>query len=289
MGWFGFLQNAALGPAKKVSSWRNISLSSWKVYPDSTIIQIAELDAEPALACIERWKEWGERQGRPVKVTLTHFAGLVLAKVYERHPDLNVVVRMGRIYPRLSVDICFLISGTHQKENLTVHVVRDTPSKTLAQVAEDLSNQSREVKTGSGDSYRGIKSWIGVLPHFLRVPLIRLADQILNGWNRWTPWLGVPRDPFGSAMLTSVGSLDIELAIPRLFPGSRNALIVSLGAVREKPVVRDGKVVPRKQVKVCFVGDHRVVDGFHAAYLSRAFHELFEHPDWAGPSTQSSV
>jgi pyruvate dehydrogenase E2 component (dihydrolipoamide acetyltransferase) len=106
-----------------------------------------------------------------------------------------------------------------------------------------------------------------------------MTDVIMNLLNIWSPILGFQKDAFGTAMLTSVGSLDIEFAIARIFPTSRNVMIASVGAVREKPVVKNGAVVPGKRVIIAFTADHRIVDGLHASHMLKVFQSCFENPE----------
>lgn len=234
-----------------------------------------ELDAEPALRRLEKL-----RAETGVKVTLTHLAGKAIGRVFSEHPEINCMVRWGKLYPRPSVDICFLVAsgegGTQGREDLSGRVVRDVDQKTEVQIARELETSVRTIKGGQDISFRGIKGGLGWVPAVLRPFFVNATDWIMNLFNLWSPILGVPQDAFGSAMLTSVGTLDIELAIPRIYPQSRNSLMVALGAVRERPVVRQGQIVVGKVIKAAFVGDHRVVDGLHASYMLKTFQREFE-------------
>lgn len=270
-------RNAPLGRPQKLSLWRKISISSWRVTHDSSIVAVLELDAEPALRYLQ-----GAQYAAKSKLTMTHYAGWVLAKVFAKHPEINCMVRWGALYPRESADICFLVASgsgrAGEGEDLSGIVVKAVDRKTLADVAVDLENQVRAIRKGEDVSFRGIKQLLSHFPHFVRRPLVNLADFIMHGLNLWTPLLGLRRDAFGSAMLTSVGSLGIEFAIARIYPQSRNSLILSVGAVRETPVVRAGAVVVGKTIKLVFTVDHRVVDGLHGGYMLRSVQEFFEDP-----------
>jgi pyruvate dehydrogenase E2 component (dihydrolipoamide acetyltransferase) len=79
-------------------------------------------------------------------------------------------------------------------------------------------------------------------------------------------------------MITNVGSLGLDTAYVPLVPYSRVPILLALGAVREAPVVREGKVVVGKTMKVHATFDHRFIDGFHASVLSRVVRDWFEHP-----------
>jgi len=89
---------------------------------------------------------------------------------------------------------------------------------------------------------------------------------------------GLPRQPFGSVMVSSVGMFGIQHAYAPLSPYYRIPFLVLVGEVAEKPAVVDGKVVPRPLLTVSATMDHRYVDGFHAARLARSTRAYLEDP-----------
>lgn len=274
--WFS--KNIDFGSPIPLSRWRKISMASWGVTHDSSVVTVIELDAEPALAYLEKLQP-----ETATKLTITHLAGFALAKAFAMYPDVNCMFRRGKLYRRKTIDICFLVAsgkaGTHGSEDLSSHTLREVDRLGVVKIAEGLAPTARVIKTGKDSTFRGIKKSIGGFPHPIRWFLVNLADFLMNGLNVWSPFLGLQRDAFGSAMLTSVGSLDIEFAIARIYPQSRNVMIASVGAVREKPVVRNGAVVVGKRIKVVFTGDHRIVDGLHAAHMLKEFQACFEKPE----------
>jgi pyruvate dehydrogenase E2 component (dihydrolipoamide acetyltransferase) len=57
-----------------------------------------------------------------------------------------------------------------------------------------------------------------------------------------------------------------------------NVAILAVGAALDKPVVRDGKVVPGKVMSMTMSSDHRVVDGAMAAQYLATVKDLLEKP-----------
>ncbi len=276
MKWF--TRNVELGAPLRLSRWRKISVSSWKVTRDSSIVTVLELDAEPALAYLAKLQP-----STAAKLTLTHLAGYSLARVFRKFPETNCLYRLGQLYQRKTVDICFLVAsgipGVDGKEDLTGYTIRSVDEAGVVRIAEELIPRAKAMKSGNDTTFKGIKHYIGHFPHFIRFALVSLADWIMHVFNVWSPLLGFQRDAFGTAMLTSIGSLDIEFAIPRIYPQSRNVMMMAVGAVREKPVVRGGQIVVGKRIKLIFVADHRVIDGLHAAVMLKEFQRCFERPD----------
>jgi pyruvate dehydrogenase E2 component (dihydrolipoamide acetyltransferase) len=90
---------------------------------------------------------------------------------------------------------------------------------------------------------------------------------------------GFPKDPFGSVMITNVGSLGIDVAWAPLCPYTRVPLLLTVGAISEKPWVVDGKVEVRPIMPIAVTFDHRLIDGIHAAQMAKTFKELFADPE----------
>jgi pyruvate dehydrogenase E2 component (dihydrolipoamide acetyltransferase) len=57
-----------------------------------------------------------------------------------------------------------------------------------------------------------------------------------------------------------------------------NAAILSVGAIIQKPVVRDGQIVVGHTMKVTLACDHRSVDGATGAAFLQTLRAYLEHP-----------
>jgi pyruvate dehydrogenase E2 component (dihydrolipoamide acetyltransferase) len=116
------------------------------------------------------------------------------------------------------------------------------------------------------------------MPYFMLNAMLRFISFLSYTLNLDLTALGIPNDPFGSMMITNVGSLGLEFAYVPLVPYSRVPILLAIGAVKEQPVVENGQVTVRKIMRVNATFDHRFIDGFHAASMSRILREWIEHP-----------
>lgn len=80
----------------------------------------------------------------------------------------------------------------------------------------------------------------------------------------------------GSITISNLGMFGVDSFIAVINPPQ--ASIVAVGAVMEKAVVRDGKVVARKMMSATFSGDHRIVDGALGAQYLQELKALLEQP-----------
>jgi pyruvate dehydrogenase E2 component (dihydrolipoamide acetyltransferase) len=80
----------------------------------------------------------------------------------------------------------------------------------------------------------------------------------------------------GTITISNLGAWGIESFDAIINPPQ--AAILSIGAVVEKPVVKDGKVVPGLRMDIGLSCDHRVIDGAKAAQFLAEVKRLIEHP-----------
>ncbi|MFC7205179.1 dihydrolipoamide acetyltransferase family protein [Haloferax namakaokahaiae] len=80
----------------------------------------------------------------------------------------------------------------------------------------------------------------------------------------------------GTFTITNVGGIGGEYATPIInYP---EVGILALGAIKEKPRVVDGEIVPRNVLTVSLSFDHRIVDGALAARFTNRIKEILEDP-----------
>jgi pyruvate dehydrogenase E2 component (dihydrolipoyllysine-residue acetyltransferase) len=126
----------------------------------------------------------------------------------------------------------------------------------------------------------------------LLVPVVRCADRhSLLAVSREAHRLaekarGGGLDPgdcaAGTFTVSNLGGFGIRAGTPVLNPPE--AVLVFVGAVEERPVVRDGTILARPTVTLSIAYDHRVADGADAARLSERIARLLESPaSWAEP------
>ncbi len=80
----------------------------------------------------------------------------------------------------------------------------------------------------------------------------------------------------GSITVSNLGMFGVDTFIAVINPPQ--ASIIAVGAVADRAVVRDGKVVVRKTMSATFSGDHRVVDGALGAQYLQELKALLEQP-----------
>jgi pyruvate dehydrogenase E2 component (dihydrolipoamide acetyltransferase) len=89
---------------------------------------------------------------------------------------------------------------------------------------------------------------------------------------------GMPGDPFGSAIITSVGMFGIDSAFAPFVPLARCPMLILVPEVRPRPWAVGESAVVRPVLRLCATFDHRIIDGAAAGRFAARLTELFASP-----------
>jgi pyruvate/2-oxoglutarate dehydrogenase complex dihydrolipoamide acyltransferase (E2) component len=256
----------------KLRGWRKIATATWGLPADPQIYGDLDIDAAALLAFASRVQEkTGER------VTLTHLIGKAVAHALATHPELNARLYRGRFVQRDQVDI-FFIAATGGGDDLSGVKVEHTDRKSVIDVARELRARTERIRAGEDEDLGKTKALLEVVSPRVLGWLLRLVAWLTVDRDLDLRKYGLPRQAFGSAMVTSVGMFGIQHAYAPLSPYYRVPFLVLVGEVTERPVAVEGTVVVRNIVSIAATIDHRYMDGFHAAKLATAVREYCADP-----------
>lgn len=261
-------------------AWRRIAAAAWHSPQDPTILGSLAVDARPVLAYINKLRE---RTG--VRVTVTHIVGRAVARALGECPEINGRLVGTRFYLRDSVDIFFQIVAD-EGADLSGAKIEAAAQKSTWEIAKELQAKAEAVRAKKDAQFEKTKKTARRLPG----PFLRLALRFANWCDTHGIALpGVPRDAFGSAMVTNVGMFGIDVGYAPLFPVGGPPIVILVGAVSEEPAVVDGAVIARPTLRLHATFDHRFVDGYHAGVLARAMRRLLDDPSQLDPKLPEAV
>ncbi|HEX5746941.1 MAG TPA: 2-oxo acid dehydrogenase subunit E2 [Archangium sp.] len=261
-------------PKENVSSFRKLAIGSWKTAYDPTVYGTMTLRMDKALAYIEAF-----RVKTGIRLTVTHLLAKAMAEALRRCPDANAILRFNRIYLRKRITISTLVVQTDGgKVDLTSAKIDDAEQKSLREISAELEAAVQKVRQRRDEALEKSKGTIHALPYAFLNFFTWLISFFMYTLNWDMTWAGMPRDAFGSAIITNVGSLGLDTAYVPLVPYTRVPIFIAPGAIKDAPVVENGKVVPGKLMNVNASFDHRFIDGFHASILANTFREMLENP-----------
>jgi pyruvate/2-oxoglutarate dehydrogenase complex dihydrolipoamide acyltransferase (E2) component len=256
----------------KATGWRKVAAATWDLPSDPQIYGDLEIEATSLLAFIQE-----ARSATGVHVTVTHAVGKALAHALGEHPDLNVSLYRGRFRPRDSVDIFFVASVAGGNEVSGVKIV-EADRKSVVEIADELGHRVERIRAGGEAEVGQSRNVLDATPFWLLGPLLRLVTWLTADKSTDLKRLGLPRQAFGSAMVTSVGMFGVQKAYGPLAPLYRIPILALVSEVIERPVVRDGEIVARPILTVTATMDHRYLDGSHAVRLAQSVRAYLEDP-----------
>ena len=255
----------------KLAGWRKIASAMWGPPNDPQIYGALEFDATPLKALIESSKAEGHR------ITVTHLVGRSIALALAAVPDFNVRIVGSKLIPRDSVDI-FYITAVEGGRSLSGVRVDNADKKSVFEIASELTARSSRMKAGDDPDFAKTKKTMEALPRPVLKRAMRFSAWVAGDKNRSIKALGVKANPFGSAMVTSVGMFGIPQGFAPLAPFYRMPLLLLVGEITDKPVAVNGKVKVLPMLPLTATIDHRYADGWHISQLLKPFKAYFADP-----------
>lgn len=268
----------ALNPRKKIAGWRKIAAAAWGEPNDPQIYGDLEIDATRLLEFVAE-----ARAKADVPLTVTTMAGKAIAVALGAHKDLNVRIYRGHFYQRETVDIFFIVSADAGAELSGVKVER-ADEKPAVEVARELKQRASRIRRGDDVELGKTKKVISSTPRRLLRWSIRFSAWLTSDRDKDLKKYGLPRQAFGSAIISSVGMFGIQHAYAPLASYYRIPFLVLVGEVSQKPVVIDGEITIRPMLTLSATLDHRYVDGYHAARIAKTARAYLEDPYSFEPS-----
>lgn len=271
------MPNLDLKAKTNLSSFRRIAIGTWRNAYDPSVYGTIALRADKVLSYLEAIRE---RSGK--RVTLSHLMAKAVAIMLSEMPDANAILRMNRIYLRSQIGVFFQVAMEDPdtgEVDLSGATIFDAHKKSLLEIVAEFEAKVGTVRRREDKNLEGSRSLFKRVPFFLLNRLLDWISFFSYTLNLDLRWAGIPQDPFGSVMVTNIGSLGLEEAYVPLVPYSHVPLLIALGAVKEEAVVEGGQIVVGKVLRAFATFDHRVLDGMHAAKMSKTITRIFADPE----------
>jgi len=269
-----------LTPLKDTSVFRKIAMGTWKDAKDPSVYALVEIDLKPTLDLLDAYCSKHD-----VKISPAHLVGKALSYCMTRRPEINGMIRGSKIYLRDTVSLFYQVNipGTGddkiKKATLSGTTIVGAENMSTAGIAQALKNKASDIRSGKDREITKNLDAFKYMPWWFSKYYLNIASWLIYGLNIDLSFLGIPRDPFGSAMITNVGGMGIDLGWAPLCPYSRVPLLLTVGSIKERAWVVDGEVKPRPVMQIGVTFDHRLIDGIHASQMAADFKKCFSEPE----------
>lgn len=260
------------------SSWRRLSIATWKVPDNSSVYGFMSVEATPVLKFLSKTNEKS-----PIKITITHLIAKAVSLILQKYPDINGIIRWRKIYLRDTVDLFLQVAmpeaSCNEKPDLSGAVIRECEKKSIVQIATELAQKSESIRKKNDPQFKKSIKLLDKMPSLFLRWMMKLMSFMTHNLGVSFPKLGLVKDPFGSAMITNLGTFGMPPALAPLLPPSRVPLILCLGAITDKPWVIDGRVEARPVFEMGVTFDHRFMDGITASRMYKMMKEILAEPE----------
>jgi pyruvate/2-oxoglutarate dehydrogenase complex dihydrolipoamide acyltransferase (E2) component len=264
--------NIELGEKQHLTSYRKIAIASWRHPRNPNTYAMLDLPVGPAMTFLKSYDS-------EIPLTLTHLVTKIAAHCLDKYDELNHVLRLGNLYKRKQTDIFITtLLKTPKGKDLSGFVVRNADQLSIEAVAQETKRRADDLRYNRDEENLKVQKIVNPLPSFILRPLLLIQEFLQFTLNICIPCLGLPKDRFGSIMITNIGALGIENAFIPLSPYSRCPLLIGIGKPRKIPVVENDAIIAANSAIITFTFDHRYADGAHGSHLMRRFKKIFTNP-----------
>jgi pyruvate/2-oxoglutarate dehydrogenase complex dihydrolipoamide acyltransferase (E2) component len=248
------------------TSWRRLAIASWSKPDNPTVLGSIEVDMTESLRLIERL-----RQEQSVRVTVTHLVVKALGNAIGRYPDGNGLVIGRHAYQRKDVDIFCQVASEDGRDLSGVKVTR-VDRRSVVDIANDLNAKAARVKARQDKEVEQTKATLDRLPAWLLGPMVKAVRFLTYNLRLDLSRFGVAYDQFGSAMVSSIGSIDagLGLVFAPLVPISHVPIVVLVCNVQPRPAAVGDRIEIRPVLTLGCSFDHRFFDGVLGARIAQA-------------------
>ncbi len=268
------MPNLELVPKRDLSSFRKIALGTWRTAYDPSVYGTMTVRMDEAMRYVAAF-----RQKRQRKLTVSHLLAKSVAMALKEVPDANAILRWSRIYLRKRIGVFFQVVMSDEAEtDLSGATLYDVERKTLCEIHDEFVSKVEAVRQRKDPALEKTRRTFLSIPYFALSCVLRAISFFSYTLNLDLRSLGIPQDPFGSVMITNIGSLGLDSAYVPLVPYSRVPILVAAGEVKREPVVTGDRIEVAQLMRLGVTFDHRIIDGFHAAKMAKVVRAWMEAP-----------
>ena len=260
---------------KDVPAYRRIMPFIMPTRTESAVYFEQQVDAEHALAFIQRWND-----AHPDKrITFFHLLTHEVIRLLHERPRLNRFVSGGRLYQRNAIWIGFSAKKALTDDAPVVAMKRKMDP--LGSFTDHVDALSAQVSEGRSDQESHVDKELKLLlwmPVFLLKFLVKVVKR-LDAWNL-LPRFYIDGDPlFSSVFIANLGSIKLDAAYHHNYEYGDTPVFCTIGKLHQVVVpIGEGRVGTRREVTLRWTFDERIEDGLYCARTLELLKQRLEGP-----------
>ncbi len=195
-----------------------------------------------------------------------------IAHVSQHNPHLNSQLKLGRLVKRDTIDVSIMVNIPSEFGNdLTFTTIRNADQLSLEEITHEIKNRKNQIHNKIQDEVGTALKIIHILPKSLGYFFLKFYGWLAFDFGLNLNFLRLPHKPFGSVIISNIGSLGLKKALLPLVPFTRSCLMISMGRAELEPKYINNQLLPREIIQLGVTFDHRFFDGAEAAKMLRDF------------------
>lgn len=213
-----------------------------------------------------------------IKYTYFHLFCTAFAKTMYNRPLLNRFVINKKYFDRNEVTISFVAKREftdESEENFSV--IKIDEKDNLDTLKNKISGEVKSIRSSKLNNADKFMDIIGKLPKFIKsiiTALIKFAD------NHDLIPSSLTKDSIyhTSVIVSNLGSIGCGAIYHNLTDFGTNSILITIGEIKDEPVVINGKIEIRKMCEFGANLDERIADGFYFVKSLKVFEHILQNP-----------
>lgn len=245
---------------------------------DSCVYINQDIDVTNLVKYIEKNKKNGN------DITYFHAFITALAKTIYNRPKLNYYILNRHVYEHSDIVISFAAKVSFDdkseevmilvpfKEKDNIFTIRDYVKKELDKYRNKLSNKDTN-KKGANSAIE----IVGKLPNIIRIPVVGIL-KLMDSKGCLPSGLKEDNLYYSSVIVSNLGSIKCGAIYHHLSEFGTCSGVMTIGEIKEKEVIIDGKKEIRKFCEFGINLDERIADGYYFIKSVKLMEEIINNP-----------
>ena len=224
-----------------------------------------------------------------IKTTYFHMFCTAFVKTIYNRPLLNRFIINKKYYDRKEIKISFVAKREftdESEENFSVITVEK--SDNLKTLRKKISGQVKSIRSSKLNSADKFMDLVGKLPKFIKsiiIAIVKFAD------NHDLLPQSLTNDSIyhTSVIVSNLGSIKCGAIYHNLTDFGTNSILITIGEIKDEPVVIDGKVVIRKMCEFGTNIDERIADGYYFVKSLKLFEYILQNPELLNENIDTKI
>ena len=247
-----------------------------KTRNDAQVAFDTELDVSNVEEIIHKRRANGEQ------ISFLDYFFTAFIRTISQYPRLNRFIAGRRLYARDDIEFSMVVKRElNITSDSTPIKLKFEPDSTVDDVSAKLKEAILANK-GDNASSGDVNKFMGVLNHLPRF----LFSFVINGIRIMDFYGIMPKfihklSPFHtSVFITNMGSIGSEPIYHHIYNFGTTSIFIAMVTKKTQRVInREGKIVQRKVMRLRFVADERIGDGYYLSSALKYFNGIFLHPE----------